>query len=69
MFYIIYHLGGIPVLKFLKGKASSSRSGVLLAWLIKRIWESLRLRANAIFYAILFSTFLFWSPLNVISVC
>lgn len=61
--------GWIPMLKFVRGKASSSRSSVVLAWLIKRIWESLRLRANAIFYTILFSTFLFWSPLNIISLC
>lgn len=62
-------MDGIPMLEFPKGKSSNNRSSVLLAWLIKRIWESPRLRANASFHAILLSTFLFWSPLNIISLC
>lgn len=49
----------------LRGKACSS--SVSLAWVAKRSWESLRLGAGANFHVIFFSTFLFQSPLNIIS--
>lgn len=55
------------MLEFLKGKASSSRSSI--SGMVNQKELGKPEAESKVAVPILFSTFLFWSPLNIISLC